>query len=268
MADDTSEAVVLSVTDVRGVATVTLNRPQVFNSYNPALLSGLTETLLALEQDERVRVVLLRGAGKHFSAGADVNWFKELAVAGDFDRLKAARLSTGAMRKLATLAKPTIALVHNACFGGGTGYAAACDIVVASEDARFAVTEVRIGITPAPILRQLIDTIGLRHTRRYALTAETFDVAEAMRIGLVQVSCPVGGLDAAAAPIVDALLRGGPNAIRDTKRLIGEAAQGPFDDALAEKLAAISAAGRGTDEAVEGFTAFLGKRPASWYPGE
>ena len=267
MASDSSNKVVLSEVDARGVATVTLNRPEVFNSYNPALLTGLTETLAQLEADAAVRVVLLRGAGKHFSAGADVNWFKELAVATDYERLKAARMSTGAMRKLATLAKPTIGLVHNACFGGGTGYAAACDIVVASQDARFAVTEVRIGITPAPILRQLIDSIGLHNTRRYALTAETFDVDEAMRIGLVQLACPVGALDAAAAPIVDALLRGGPNAIRDTKRLIGEAAQGPFDDALAEKLAGISAAGRGTDEAIEGVAAFLGKRTASWYPG-
>ena len=263
-----TENVILSEIDARGVATVTLNRPQVFNSYNPALLTGLTETLSALDADPKVRVILLRGAGKHFSAGADVNWFKELASASEYDRLAAARLSTGAMRALAQMGKPTIALVHNACFGGGTGYAAACDIVVASEDARFAVTEVRIGITPAPILRQLIESIGLRQVRRYALTAETFDVAEAMRIGLVHASCPVGGLDAAAAPIVDALLRSGPNAVRDTKALIPMAARGELDDALAEKLASISAAGRITDEAREGFTAFLEKRTPNWYPGQ
>ena len=267
MTDETPDSVVLSEIDARGVATVTLNRPQVFNSYNPALLTGLTQTLLRLDADERVRVVLLRGAGKHFSAGADVNWFKVLSTASEYDRLAAARLSTGAMRKLAQLSKPTIALVHNACFGGGAGYAAACDIVVASEDARFAVTEVRIGITPAPILRQLIETIGLRHTRRYALTAETFDVVEAMRIGLVQTSCPVGGLDAAAAPIVDALLRCGPIAVSDTKRLIPRAADGEFNDSLAEMLAGISAAGRITEEAKEGFSAFLEKRAPSWYPG-
>lgn len=265
---ETPESVVLSEIDARGVATVTLNRPQVFNSYNPALLTGLTQTLTTLEADERVRVVVLRGAGKHFSAGADVNWFKILATASEYDRLAASRMSTGAMRKLAQLAKPTIALIQNACFGGGAGYAAACDIVVASEDARFAVTEVKIGITPAPILRQLIDAIGVRNTRRYALTAETFDVREAQRIGLVQTICPVGGLDAAAAPIVDALLRCGPNAIRDTKRLIGRAAEGEFGDSMAEMLAEISAAGRITDEAREGFSSFLEKRNPSWYPGE
>jgi methylglutaconyl-CoA hydratase len=267
VAEETPESVVLSEIDARGVATVTLNRPQVFNSYNPALLTGLTQTLMTLEADDRVRVVLLRGAGKHFSAGADVNWFKILAGAGEDERLAASRMSTGAMRKLAQLAKPTIGLIHNACFGGGAGYAAACDIVVASEDARFAVTEVRIGITPAPILRQLIDAIGLRHTRRYALTAETFDVAEAMRIGLVHAACPVGGLDAAAAPIIDALLRCGPIAVRDTKRLIATAAEGEFNDSLAEMLAGISAAGRITDEAKEGFSCFLEKRAPNWYPG-
>jgi methylglutaconyl-CoA hydratase len=261
-----TEDVILSSVDGRGVAKVTLNRPQVFNGYNKELLTRLTEVLTSLENDANVRVVLLRGAGKHFSAGADVNWFKELAAAGEVERLEAARLSTGAMRKLQALAKPTIALIHNACFGGGAGYAAACDIVVASEDARFAVTEVRIGITPAPILRQLIEAIGLRHTRRYAISAETFDVAEAMRIGLVHAVCPVGELDAAAAPIIDALLRGGPIAVRDTKRLIAETTDGPFDDAMAERLAKISGSARGTAEAIEGFTAFLGKRTPKWYP--
>jgi len=265
---ETPESVVLSEIDARGVATVTLNRPQVFNSYNPALLAGLTQTLIALEADARVRVVVLRGAGKHFSAGADVNWFKILSTASEFDRLSAARMSTGAMRKLSQLAKPTIALIHNACFGGGAGYAAGCDIVIASEDARFAVTEVKIGITPAPILRQLVDAIGVRNTRRYALTAETFDVHEARRIGLVQTICPVGGLDAAAAPVIDALLRCGPNAVSDTKRLVGKAADGEFGDAMAEMFAEISAAGRITEEAKEGFRSFLEKRNPSWYPGE
>jgi methylglutaconyl-CoA hydratase len=267
LSEETPESVVLCEIDARGVATVTLNRPQVFNSYNPALLTGLTQTLIALEDDARVRVIVLRGAGKHFSAGADVNWFKILATASEYDRLAASRLSTGAMRKLAQIAKPTIALVHNACFGGGAGYAAACDIVIASDDARFAVTEVKIGITPAPILRQLIDAIGVRNTRRYALTAETFDVHVAQQIGLVQTICPVGGLDAAAAPVIDAILRCGPIAIRDTKRLIPIAAEGEYGDALAEMFAGISAAGRITDEAKEGFSSFLEKRNPSWYPG-
>jgi len=268
MSEETPESVVLSEVDARGIATVTLNRPQVFNSYNPALLTGLTQTLIALEADARVRAVVLRGAGKHFSAGADVNWFKVLATASEEERLAAARMSTGAMRKLAQIAKPTIALIHNACFGGGAGYAAACDIVVASEDARFAITEVKIGITPAPILRQLIDAIGVRNARRYALTAETFDVHAAQRIGLVQTICPVGGLDVAAAPIIDAILRCGPIAIADTKRLIPKAAEGEYGDAMAEMLAGISAAGRITDEAREGFSSFLEKRTPSWYPGE
>jgi len=263
-----SEAVVLTDIDAKGIATITLNRPEVFNAYNPALLTALTETVGRLAADDAVRVVLVRGAGKHFSAGADVNWFKELAEATPEQRKTAADLSTGAMRGLYEMPKPTIALVHNACFGGGVGYAAACDVVIASEDARFAVTEVRIGITPAPILRQLITAIGLRHTRRYAVTAETFDVYRAQHIGLVSEVCPVGGLDDAAKPVIDALLLSAPIAVRDTKRLIAEVSESDIADDLADRLAAKSAAGRGTPEGIEGFQAFLGKRKPNWYPGD
>lgn len=263
-----SEDVVLKEINKNGVATVTLNRPDVFNGYNDALLTRLAEVLAEIDADESIRVVLVRGAGKHFSAGADVNWFKELAVASPDQQLHAAMLSTGAMRALDACTKPTIALVHNACFGGGTGYAAACDIVIASSDARFAITEVRVGITPAPILPQLIKAIGVRQVRRYAITAETFDVEEAKMIGLVHKICPVGGLDEAAEPVIDALLHGGPIAIRDTKAFITEVSDTVIDDALVARLAGISAAGRGTAEGIEGFGAFLGKRKPNWYNPE
>ena len=208
---------------------------------------------------------MLRGAGKHFSAGADITWFKELAEASSHARLVAARLSTDTMRALDNCAKPTIALIHNACFGGGTGYAAACDVVIASNDANFAVTEVRVGITPAPIIAQLVKAIGIRQVRRYALTAETFGVDEAKAIGLVHEICPVGGLDNAAEPIIDALLRGAPIAINDTKKLIDTVGKSSISSELAEKMARISAAGRGTDEGIEGFGAFLEKRNPNWY---
>jgi methylglutaconyl-CoA hydratase len=263
-----SEGVVLKEINNNGIAIVTLNRPEVFNGYNEELLTSLAAHLAEIEADPSVRAVVLRGTGKHFSAGADVNWFKELAGASEADKKHAANLSTGAMRKLFELAKPTIALVHNVCFGGGVGYIAACDIVIASEDARFAITEVRLGITPAPILPQVISAIGIRHARRYTLTAETFDVHEAKRIGLIHEICPVGGLDEAVEPIIDAILRSAPQAVADTKKLITEIAGAPLDDDLADRLASISAGGRGTAEGTEGFSAFLEKRAPNWYKSE
>ncbi len=260
-----SEHVVIKELLGNGIAVVTLNRPAAFNTYTKALLSQLIEILNQIDADETVRGVILRGAGKHFSAGANVNWFKQLASASAAEKLAASRLSTTAMRTLDQLSKPTICLVHNACMGGGVGYAAACDIVIASDDSRFSITEVRVGITPAPILAQVINAIGVRQTRRYALTAEIFNADEAKRIGLVHEVCPADELDKAAEPIIDALLRGGPDAIGATKRLIGEVAATSMSDELAEKLAGISAAGRDTPEGIEGFTAFLEKRNPDWY---
>ena len=261
-----AEQLILKSLSREGVATITLNRPNIFNGYNEEFLIQLQGTISELEKDPSVRVITLRGAGKHFSAGADVNWFRDLAVSSPAVQLAAARLSTGAMRALNNCKVPTIAMIHNACFGGGTGYAAACDIVMASEDARFAITEVRVGITPAPILIQLINAIGVRQVRRYALTAETFDVREAKAIGLVHEICPVGSLDEAVAPIIDHLLRGGPKAIRDTKALIADVGDGLLPDEQVDKMAGISAAGRSTPEGIEGFQAFLEKRSPNWYP--
>jgi methylglutaconyl-CoA hydratase len=156
-------------------------------------------------------------------------------------------------------------LVQNGCFGGGVGYASGCDVVIASEDAHFAITEVRVGITPAPILPQVVAAIGPRQARRYAMTAETFDVQEANRIGLVHEICPIGKLDEAVKPIIDAILRSAPMAVSDTKRLINEVSVSVFDEKLAERLASISAIGRVASEGIEGFSAYLEKRDPNWY---
>ncbi|MGY8999182.1 MAG: enoyl-CoA hydratase-related protein [Rhodospirillales bacterium] len=263
-----SDSVVLKEVNKNGIAYITLNRPHAFNGYNEELLVSLAAVLDEVERDTMIRAVVLRGAGKHFSAGADVNWFKALADASEAEKKHAANLSTGAMRKLFLFPLPTIALVHNACFGGGVGYAAGCDVVIASEDARFAITEVRVGITPAPILPQVISAIGVRQARRYTLTAETFDVHEAKHIGLVHKICPVGGLDLAVEPVIDAILRSAPRAVGDTKQLISQIATLPLNDELADHLASISAGGRDTVEGIEGFSAFLAKRNPFWYEPE
>jgi methylglutaconyl-CoA hydratase len=260
-----SKSVVLKELNSDNIVEITLNRPDALNTYNTELLVALGTILDDVAADKSIRAVVLRGAGKHFSAGADINWFKELASASYADKKSAADLSTGVMRKLFACPIPTIALVHNACFAGGVGYVAGCDVVIASEDAHFAITEVRIGITPAPILPQVINAIGVRQARRYALTGETFDVHEALRIGLVHQVCSVGDLDLAIKPVLDAILRSAPNAVCDTKLLLSEIENIPLDDKLAEQLAVISAEGRDKDEGIEGFLAFLEKRVPNWY---
>lgn len=260
------EDTVLKEKNKDGVLTLSLNRPDKLNTYNEELMTSFSDELAAADSDPSVRAVVIKGEGKHFSAGADVSWFKALSQASESEQMQAALLGTSTMRRLNDLSKPTLALVHNACFGGATGFVAACDMAIASEDARFAITEVRIGITPAPILPLIVNAIGARQARRYCLTGETFDAQEAMRIGFVHAVCPVGQLDKAVEPIIDGILKSGPGAVADTKRMIAEVADSHYDTSMAEKMAAKSASGRSTDEGIEGFSAFLDKRSPNWVP--
>ena len=247
------------------VVEITLNRPEVLNVYNGDLLISLNQILDEIEQNKKIRVVLLKGAGKHFSAGADVNWFKKLSDATDNEKLRAAQLSTNTMKKLFEFPIPTIAMVHNACLGGAVGYPASCDIVVASDDARFAITEVKLGITPAPILPQVISAVGPRIARRLSITGSSIDAVEAKRIGLVHEICEVGGLEQATSPIIEDILRAAPEAVKTTKKLINGIVPGNYNDDLAISLAEMSAGSRSTKEGIEGFSAFLDKRHPKWY---
>ncbi len=262
-----TEPVVLSEIDARGVAWVTLNRPEVNNAYNGEMIEGLLAGVGQLAADDNVRVIVLRGNGKHFQAGADLKWLNEVSAQSYEFNLAVSRNTTDAVRFLDGCPKPTMALVHGGCFGGGTGIVAACDIVIASEDAVFSIAEVRWGLVAGPIIPQLAAAMGSRNLRRYALSGERFDAQKAQRLGLVHEVCPTGGLDAAATPILDTLLQNGPLAISETKRIIVESAGLEIDDATAETLAAGHAARRRTDEAAEGMASFREKRPAAWYPG-
>ena len=260
-----TEPVILKRVKPNNIVEITLNRPKVFNSYNEELLIEFSDAFDELEKDGSVRALVLRGAGKHFSAGADINWFKELSTLSEKEKKRAAELSTDVMQKLCQSRFPTIALVHNACFGGGIGWVASCDIVIATEDARFAITEVRVGIPPAPILPQIIEAIGVRQARRFTLTAEAFDVYKAQRIGLVHEICADGDLDKTVEPILESILKSAPNAVSLTKNLINEISQQKMAKNLYDKLATISAEGRNTAEGIEGFSAFLEKRNPVWY---
>ncbi len=262
-----NEAEVLCDLDARGVATVTLNRPAVNNAYDEALLAALLATVGKLAVETAVRVLVVRGNGAHFQAGADLGWLREVAARDTAANLAASRLTAEAMRALNQLPKPTIALVHGACVGGGTGLASSCDIVIAERTASFAVSEARWGMAATIIFPQLVAAIGIRNVRRYALTCERFDAATARAIGLVHDVCEPGGLDAAAATVIDALLAVAPDAIALSKRSAMQVAGALVNDAVFERLVAEHAAKRQSAEAAEGLASFAEKRPAAWNPG-
>jgi methylglutaconyl-CoA hydratase len=259
---------VLCSIDARGVAAVTLNRPDVNNAYNGALIDALIDTFAGLAGDKAVRCVVLRGAGRHFQAGADLRFLRHLRTVSPEENHEFSRRTVAAIRGLQLFPRPTIALVQGGCFGGGVGIAAACDIAIAAEDAVFALTEVRWGITPAPIVPLLVDRIGSRNAGRYALTGERFDAAKALEIGLVHETCPASELEAAGERVVDHLLLAGPEAVAITKRLIAEAVETPFAGAFHDRIVEEAASRRRSAEAAEGLQSFAEKRKPAWYPPE
>ncbi|HTS94538.1 MAG TPA: enoyl-CoA hydratase-related protein [Stellaceae bacterium] len=261
-----TEKVVLSDIDGRGVASVTINRPSVNNAYNAAVIEGLAQAFDTLAANSAVRVAILRGNGKHFQAGADLIFIKELSRQSAELGLAFSRLTFATVDALRRFKRPTIALVQGGCFGGGVGLVAACDIVIASSDAIFSLTEVRWGITPAPIMGLITSRLGPRALGRYALTGERFGAAQAHRIGLVHEVCAPGMLDEAAAPVVETLLMNAPEATARTKELIEESLLGDGTFDFGEAMAREGAQRRHMPEAQEGLTSFAEKRPPSWYP--
>ena len=254
---------VLWTIDERGVARVTLNRPEVFNAYNGELIAALLKTYDALAA-KAPRAVVITGKGKNFQAGADINWLDAVRRSSPQENLRNSRMTAEAVQRLNLIPVPTVALVQGACFGGGTGIIAACDIVIAADNARFSIAEVRIGVAGTIIVPQLNDAIGLRQVRRYALTGERFDVREAHRIGLVHEVVPLAELEAAGERVVDELLTNGPDAVSVTKVWALKSAWSYLDDPTFNALIEAHAAKRQTAEAAEGFAAFLEKRPASY----
>ncbi|MEN1928464.1 enoyl-CoA hydratase-related protein [Luteimonas sp. MJ250] len=254
----------LTVIRQGAIARLRLDRPSVHNAFDDALIAGLTAALEDLGEDRSVRVVVLEGAGASFSAGADLNWMRGMAAAGEAanreDSLRLARL----MRTLDALPKPTVARVHGAAFGGGVGLVACCDIAIGVPDAKFGLTESRLGLLPAVISPYVITAIGARNARRYFATAEVFDAAEAMRIGLLHAVVPADALDAAIDRQIALLLKAAPHASADAKRLVREAAAATDRDRLDHDNAALIAALRVSAEGQEGLAAFLDKRKPGW----
>lgn len=255
---------VLWLVDERGVARVALNRPEVNNAYNDAMIEGLHAAMDALAGDAKVRAVVISGNGRHFQAGADLTWLNAVRAGSPEENEHASRRTAEAVDRLNRLPVPTVALVQGFCVGGGTGLIAACDIVIAAEDAKFAISEVRWGLTAAIIIPQLADAIGARQIRRYALTAERFTAEEARRIGLVHEIVPAADLEAAGERIIGALLANGPEAMAETKALALDHAWGKVDADIMDALVVSHALKRQSDEAGEGLASFAEKRPARW----
>ncbi len=250
--------------DEQGAARITLTRAEVHNAFNEALIAELTAALDGVAHDPRVRVVVLAAQGPSFSAGADLNWMKAMAGYSQSENLEDARRLARLMRTLNSLPKPTVALVQGSAYGGGVGLVACCDIVVAVEEARFCLSEVKLGLIPAVISPYVVATIGEAAARRYFLTAETFSSWEAQRLGLVHEVVDRGALEVRGRQVVDALLQGGPAAQHEAKDLVFAVAGRRIDEALIEETAGRIAALRVSDEGREGVAAFLEKRKPNW----
>ncbi len=246
------------------VATVTLNRPEVFNAFDETMIAAIDAAFAQLEANTAVRVIVLAGEGKHFCAGADVAWMQR-ASEGSLEWNEADALAFAHMlARIDRCPKPTLARVHGAALGGGVGLVCACDFAIAEKGASFAVSEAKFGILPAVIGPYVMNAIGPRQARRLALTAACIGADEALQMGLVQHLVAPAELDAAVASACAQLLACSPNAQREINALFGQLSIGPVTDDVVALTARTIARVRGSAEAREGFAAFLGKRQPKW----
>lgn len=248
------------------IARITLNRPEIHNAFDEHLIAQLTAALEGLAGDATVRALVLTGAGKSFSAGADLDWMRRMADHDEAANLVDARHLERLLRTLDELPKPTVAMVNGPALGGGTGLTACCDIAIAAETALFGTTEVRLGIIPATIAPYVMRAIGARQARRYFLTGERIGAAEAQRIGLVHEVVAASELAAKTKAILDAILAGGPEAVGEAKRLVRLVEDTP-SERIGDLTPGLIAARRATAEGKEGVRAFLEKRKPGWVAG-
>lgn len=254
----------LLVTIADKVATVTLNRPDLRNAFNEGAIAELARVFDELGRNDAVRAIVLAANGPSFCAGADLNWMKKMAgYSHDENEADAMRLAD-MLRTIYLCPKPVVARVQGDCYAGGMGLVAACDIVVASETAGFCLSEVKLGLIPATISPYVIKAMGEQAARRYFITAERFDAAEAQRIGVAHAVVAPEALDTTIAGIVKALVNNSPHAVRQAKTLVREIVGQPVDDALLRDTASRIAAIRASTEGREGVASFLEKRKPTW----
>ena len=259
----------LEITVDRRIARIALNRPQVHNAFDDALIAELTKALAAFDADPALRAVILTGNGSTFSAGADLNWMRGMAQASEQDNRADSERLAALMRTLNFLSKPTIARINGSAYGGGVGLVACCDIAIATDTAKFGLTEVKLGLVPAVISPYVIAAIGTRHARRLFVSGEIFDAAQAVHIGLVHQSVAAPQLDEALDRHLHWLLKGGPNAQREAKLLALRCAGTTRESAerIDAENAALIARLRVSSEGQEGLGAFLDKLVPHWVNG-
>lgn len=248
----------------QGVARIELNRPALRNAFNETMIEELTAAFRACATDAAVRVMVLAAQGKAFCAGADLHWMRRMAEFSEAENRSDAKGLATMLETLYASPKPVVARINGDCYAGGMGLVAACDIAIAAKEAAFCLSEVRLGLVPATISPYVIEAIGAGAARRYFLSAEKFDAAQAQRIGLIHEVVEAQGLDACVANMVALLLENSPNAMREAKRLIRDVAQRPVDAALVEDTAERIAMVRASPEGREGVAAFLEKRLPAW----
>jgi methylglutaconyl-CoA hydratase len=254
----------LDVKTTKGVARVMLDRPDIRNAFDDALIAALTSTLRGLDADQAVRAVVLGGNGPAFCAGADLNWMKRMAGYTYEQNLADARALAAMLKTLNRMKKPTVARVHGPAFAGGIGLVAACDIAIGTPEAKFCLSEAKLGLSPATISPYVVRAMGERMARRYFLTAEVFDANEAYRVGLLSYISPSEKLDGEIDEILKHLVQGGPQALFKIKDLIARVSSGPVDDTMIDDTAQRIAEIRVSPEGREGIASFLEKRKPGW----
>lgn len=250
--------------DDRGVATLCLNRPDKYNAFDDNLINQLIQALSELADDEKVRLLVLKANGKHFSAGADLKWMQR-QISHSFDQnLAESEALAELMARLHSFPHPTLCAVQGSAFGGALGLIACCDIAVASDDARFCLSEVKLGLIPAVISPYIVRAMGVRQATRYMLTAERFDAGVARELGLIHEKVPANELGTAIGDFVQILLANGPEALKACKMLIEHVDSHSLDDELRHFTANEISRIRISPEGQEGLKAFFDKRSPGW----
>ncbi|MDE0310207.1 MAG: enoyl-CoA hydratase/isomerase family protein [Acidiferrobacterales bacterium] len=258
-----NQTIDLSV-DEKGICSVTLNRPDVHNAFNEVMIAEITQAMISLESDPNVRIVVVRGAGKSFCAGADINWMRRMADYDEEQNLEDAGLMSEMMDRLYRFPKPTLAHVHGAVFGGGVGLVACCDIAIASEDAVFSLSEVKIGLIPSVISPYVVEAMGTRNARRYFLSGERFGASTARHVGLINECCEDRELSTLRQTILQELLQSAPEAQKIAKMQLQNVVSNNISHEIRRQTSQMIAQVRASDEGREGTAAFLEKRLPPW----
>ena len=250
--------------DGNGVATILLNRPDINNAFDDLMISELTEMLYKIDKNTNIRLVLLKGAGKSFSAGADLNWMKRMAHYNWNENFQDSLALASLLSALHGLTQPIIAVVQGSAYGGGVGLIAACDFAIASNKAKFCLSEVKLGLIPAVISPYVVRAMGERASKRYFISAETFDAYKAFELGLVSEVVPHSDLDTVVENMVQQIIANGPIAIAEAKKLIDKVSLGDINEEMIRDTAQKIADLRSSPEGKEGVSAFLEKRRPVW----